>query len=83
MDLLKYSETVLEVCLAKKSKREIHDILRQIYVHPTRILICPCWPPSPWVRHTLAFLGARYSNEPSHQPDGPWPNRELLASEEK
>lgn len=82
MDLLNYSETVLRVCLKDKTRREIHDLLRQIYIHPTRILICPCQPPSsPWVRHTLAFLDARYSNEPSHQQDGPGSNRECARSE--
>jgi hypothetical protein len=62
MDLLGYADTVLDVCLAGKSRRDIHDILRQIFVHPTRIRICPCVT-DPWTRKTLEFLGAHYSNE--------------------
>jgi len=62
MDLLGYADTVLDVCLAGKTKREIHDILRQIFVHSTRVRICPCVT-DPWVRKTLKFLGAQYSNE--------------------
>jgi hypothetical protein len=66
MDLLGYSHTCLDICLKDKSRREIHDILRQVFVHPQRIRICPCVT-DPWVRKTLKFLGAQYSNEPSHQ----------------
>ena len=66
MDLLGYADTVLDVCLAGKSKREIHDVLRQIYVHRNRIRVCPCCQ-DPWVRKTLEFLGAQINNEPSHQ----------------
>jgi hypothetical protein len=66
MDLLRYSDTVLDVCLAGKSKRDIHDILRQIFVYPTRVRLCPCVT-DPWVRKTLSFLDAQYSNEPSHK----------------
>lgn len=62
MDLLGYADTVLVVCLAGKPRREMHDILRQVFVHPTRIRICPCIA-DPWVRKTLEFLGAQYSNE--------------------
>ena len=71
MDLLRYSETKLDVCLKDKSRREINDILRQMYLHPNRIHICPCGEGlSPWVRETLRFLGAAYSNEPSHPRGG-------------
>jgi hypothetical protein len=66
MDLLRYSDTVLDICLAGKSRREIHDIVRQVFVYPTRIRICPCVT-DPWVRKTLNFLDAQYSNEPSHK----------------
>ena len=66
MDLLRYSETVLDVCLAGKTRRETHDIFRQIFTYPDRIRICPCVT-DPWVRKTLEFLDARYSNEPSHK----------------
>jgi hypothetical protein len=76
MDLLKYSETVLHVCLTEKSRREVHDILRQVYLVPDRIRICPCLK-DPWVRKTLKFLNAVYDNEPSHKPGGHEPNREF------
>lgn len=66
MDLLGYADTVLDVCLAGKSRREINDLFRQIYVVPARIRICPCIKDA-WIRKTLEFLGAQYSNEPSHQ----------------
>jgi hypothetical protein len=66
MDLLGYSDTVLHICLKDKSRREIHDVLRQVFVYPNRVRICPCVT-DPWVRKTLEFLGAQYSNEPSHQ----------------
>ena len=66
MDLLGYSDTVLHICLKDKSRRDIHDILRQVFVYPNRVRICPCVT-DPWVRKTLEFLGAQYSNEPSHQ----------------
>ena len=76
MDLLRYSDTVLHVCLRDKGRREIHDILRHIAVYPNRLRICPCVT-DPWVRKTLAFLGALLDNEPSHQSVGPEPNREF------
>lgn len=66
MDLLGYSDTVLHICLKDKSRREIHDILRQVFVYPNRVRVCPCVQDM-WVRKTLEFLGAQYSNESSHQ----------------
>lgn len=66
MDLLGYSSTLLHVCLKDKTRREMHDIVRQVFVHSARIRICPCVT-DVWVRKTLQFLGAQYSNEPSHQ----------------
>ncbi len=79
MDLLRYADTRLTVCLRDKSRREIHDILRQIAVYPERIQICPCVT-DPWVRMSLTFLRAQYSNEPSHQPDGSRTDREFTSS---
>lgn len=70
MDLLRYSETKLDVCFRDKSRREINDILRQILVHPNRIRVCPCvrtMSGMAWVRKTLEFLGADIHNESSHQ----------------
>ncbi len=67
MDLLGYSETVLHVCLYGKARRETHDILRQVFVVPQKVRICPCGGLTPWTRKTLAFLGAVYDNEPSRE----------------
>jgi hypothetical protein len=66
MDLLGYSDTVMDVCLRDKSRRDIHDILRVIFVYPRRVRVCPCVT-DPWVRKTLGFLDTQYSNEPSHK----------------
>ena len=65
MDLLRYADTKLDVCLRDKNRREIHDLLRQIYVHRDRIRVCPCVQDA-WVRKILEFLGAQVNNEPSH-----------------
>lgn len=65
MDLLGYSTTKLDICLKDKNRREIHDILRQLLLHPERIRICSCVK-DPWIRKTLEFLNAELSNEPSH-----------------
>lgn len=81
MDLLRYSDTVLKVCLKDKPRREVHDLLRQIAVYPTRVRVCPCVS-DPWIRKTLAFLGARLDNEPSHQSGGSEPNREFSLTTE-
>ena len=67
MDLLGYSDTVLHVCLAGKDRRAVHDVLRQVFVFPQKVRICPCGDLSPWVRKTLTFLGAVYDNEPSRE----------------
>lgn len=66
MDLLGYSDTLVTFCLKEKSRREVHDVLRQVFVYPNRIRVCPCCQ-DPWIRKTLEFLGAQYSNESSHQ----------------
>ena len=70
MDLLRYSETKLDICFKGKSRREINDVLRQILVHPDRIRICPCvrtLDGGIWIRKTLEFLNAHIHNESSHQ----------------
>ena len=66
MDLLGYSDTVLRICLHGKTRREIHDILRQVFVVPHKMRICPCVT-DVWTRKTLSFLGAVYDNEPSRE----------------
>lgn len=65
MDLLRYSETVLTICVKDKTRREIHDILRQVFLVPTRIRLCPCIT-DVWVRKTFLNLGGQFNNEPSH-----------------
>jgi hypothetical protein len=69
MDLLRYSDTHLRICLKTKTKREIHDVLRQAFVHPTRMAVCDCVE-DPWVRKTLEFLGVTLYNESSRQHVG-------------
>jgi hypothetical protein len=69
MDLLRYPDTVLTVCFKDKTRQEIHDSLRQIFVYRDRIRVCPCVTDR-WVRQSLVFLNARLHNEPSHQSDG-------------
>jgi hypothetical protein len=73
MDLLGYSETLLTVCFKNKTRREINDTLRQLLVHPDRICICPCvktMDGTIWIRKTLEFLNAQYSNESPHCESG-------------
>jgi hypothetical protein len=65
MDLLHYSDSSTTFCFRDKPRREVHDILRAIFVNRERIRICPCVK-DPWLRETLRFLGAQMNNEPSH-----------------
>ena len=78
MDLLGYSDTVLHVCLHGKTRQATHDILRQVFVFPQKVRICPCVT-DVWVRKTLAFLGAVYDNEPSRDCLRHGARRELSA----
>lgn len=80
MDLLRYSDTKLDVCFRDKSRREMYDTLRQVAVYPDRIRICPCVN-DPWIRKTLEFLHAHYSNEPSHREPGHGESRSEPATE--
>lgn len=68
MDLLGYSDTVLELCLKDKSKRELHDIFRHIYMHRSKIRVCPCVLETNdvWLWKVLQFLRPNYSNEFTH-----------------
>jgi hypothetical protein len=59
-DLLKYSETQLNVCTAGFTRRQIHDVVRQAYVYPQRITVCNCIK-DPWSKDILSFLGAQWS----------------------
>ena len=73
MDLLGYSDTALEVCLVGKTRREVNDLLRQMLLRSDRIRVCPCVRTQSefvWIRKTLEFLGAHYSNEPSRECPG-------------
>lgn len=65
-DLLRYSETRLDVCTQGWARRQLHDLVRQVLNYPARIRICPCLE-DPWVRETLCFLGAVFNNESSCQ----------------
>ena len=68
MDLLRYSETVLEVCLKDKPRRELQDLFRQIYLHKARVRVCPCVLETTdvWLWKVLQFLRPNYSNELTH-----------------
>ena len=63
-DLLRYSETLLDVCAYGWTRRQIHDLVRQVMNYPTRIRVCPCLD-DPWARETLRFLGVVWNNESS------------------
>jgi hypothetical protein len=67
-----------EVTLAVREAT--NDILRQMLLHPDRIRVCPCVT-DVWIRKTLEFLGAIYSNEPSCERVRSEPNRELAPPE--
>jgi hypothetical protein len=69
ISLLKYQDTTLDVCFQNLTRRQMYDILRAIYVYPTRIRVCPCVT-DPWIRQVLTFLNAIINNEPSHRSDG-------------
>jgi hypothetical protein len=69
ISLLKYHDTTLDVCFRDLTRRQMYDILRAIYVYPTRIHVCPCVT-DPWIRQVLTFLNAHLNNEPSHRSDG-------------
>ncbi len=64
-DLLKYPDVVQTICLKHLTRRQYHDVLRQVFVYPNRIRVCAC-SIDPWARETLVFLGAILHNEPSH-----------------
>lgn len=70
MDTLRYSDTCLTICLAGMERREINNVIRQVYVYRDRIQICPCVQPNPWVRKTLQNLNVKFKNEPSHPTPG-------------
>jgi hypothetical protein len=68
MDLLGSSGTVVDVCLVGKPRREVHDLLRQLFLHPTKLRICPCVRTTTdvWLWKVLQFLRPTYSNELTH-----------------
>lgn len=63
-DLLRYSQTRLDVCTHGWTRRQMHDLVRQVLNYPQRIRVCPCIE-DPWVRETLRFLGGTFNNESS------------------
>lgn len=68
MDLLGYSDTVLEVCLKDKPRRELHDLFRQIYMYRSKVRVCPCVVETTdvWLWKVLQFLRPTYSNAFTH-----------------
>lgn len=63
-DLLKYSDTQMDVCTHGWTRRQQHDLIRQVMNYGHRIYVCPCVEER-WVRDTLQFLGVRWNNESS------------------
>lgn len=57
-DLLRYSDTVLDVCTHGWTRRQLHDLIRQVAVYPSRIRVCSCTT-TPWVVECLSFLKAQ------------------------
>jgi len=63
-DLLNYSDTRLDICTHGWERRQLHDLVRQVMRHSSRIRVCPCVEDR-WVRDTLQFLGVQWNNESS------------------
>ena len=68
MDTLGYADALVDVCLVGKSRRELHDLFRQIYMHKAKIRVCPCVLETTdvWLWKVLQFLRPNYSNELTH-----------------
>jgi hypothetical protein len=68
MDLLGYSDARVDVCLVGLPRRELHDLLRQVYLHPAKVHLCPCVRTTTdvWLWTILQFLRPTYSNELTH-----------------
>ena len=68
MDLLGYSDTVVDICLVNKPRREVQTLLRHLYRHPTKLRVCPCvrGTADVWLWTSLAFLRPTYSNDITH-----------------
>lgn len=68
MDTLGYADARVDVCLVGKSRRELHDLFRQIYMHKAKIRVCPCVLETTdvWMWKVLQFLRPNYSNELTH-----------------
>lgn len=54
--LLKYT-TTQDICLFESTRREMHDVVRSVAVHPERIRVCSCVADH-WIRSALSFLHA-------------------------
>ena len=59
-ELLRYSDTVLKICTKGWSRRELHNLQRQVMLYPKRIIICNCLK-NPWIRESVTLLGAQWS----------------------
>jgi hypothetical protein len=59
-ELLRYSDTILNICTKGWTRRQLHDLERQVMLFPTKIIVCSCLT-NPWIKETLAFLGAQES----------------------
>lgn len=55
--LLKYTDAQVTVCLHDMTRQDMHNVIRSVAIHPTRIRVCACVA-DPWVRSSLSFLRA-------------------------
>ena len=62
IDLLRYSGTQLDVCTKNWTRRQLHDLIRQVMIYSKRIRVCSCIEDR-WVRDTLQFLNVEWNNE--------------------
>ena len=81
-DLLKYSETSLNICTHGFTRRQIHDIVRQAYNYPKRVSVCPCIT-DPWSRDIFRDLRVLHQSNEACRTNRSEPNREFAFGSEK
>jgi len=59
-ELLRYSDTTLDICTKGWSRRDLHNLQRNVLLYPKRIRICNCLK-NPWVRESVTLLGAQWT----------------------
>jgi hypothetical protein len=53
--LLKYTDAQVTVCLHDMTRQDMHNVIRSVAIHPTRIRVCACVADH-WIRSSLSFL---------------------------